>query len=75
MKAETQRLGAILMQHQQMMEQRERLHREQVRQMEINRVYQQALQQRAQERRLKVLISIISFLDFNHIPLSVLMRT
>ena len=63
------------MQHQQMMEQRERLHREQVRQMEINRVYQQALQQRAQERRLKVLISIISFLDFNHIPLSVLMRT
>eukprot|EP00069_Balaena_mysticetus_P006476 bmy_18638T0 len=53
MKAEKQRLGAILMQHQQMMEERERLHREQVRQMEINRVYQQALQQRAQERRLK----------------------
>ncbi|XP_028344979.1 guanylate-binding protein 5 [Physeter macrocephalus] len=53
MKAEEQRLGAILMQHQQMMKQRERLHREQVRQMEINRVYQQALQQRAQERRLK----------------------
>ncbi|XP_007468572.1 PREDICTED: guanylate-binding protein 5 [Lipotes vexillifer] len=53
MKAEEQRLGAILMQHQQMMDLRERLHREQVRQMEINRVYQQALQQRAQERRLK----------------------
>ncbi|XP_032509357.1 guanylate-binding protein 5 [Phocoena sinus] len=53
MKAEEKRLGAILMQHQQRMEQRERLHREQVRQMEIKRLYQQALQQRDQERRLK----------------------
>lgn len=57
MKAEEKRLGAILMQHQQRMEQRERLHREQVRQMEIKRLYQQALQQRDQERRLKVLIN------------------
>ncbi|XP_067582917.1 guanylate-binding protein 5-like isoform X2 [Pseudorca crassidens] len=53
MKAEKERLGAILMQHQQMMERRERLHWEQVRQMEIKRLYQQALQQRDQERRLK----------------------
>ncbi|XP_059881130.1 guanylate-binding protein 5 [Delphinus delphis] len=53
MKAEKERLRAILMQHQQMMEQRERLHWEQVRQMEIKRLYQQALQQRDQERRLK----------------------
>ncbi|TKC44794.1 hypothetical protein EI555_003710, partial [Monodon monoceros] len=53
MKAEEKRLGAILMQHQQRMERRERLHREQVRQMEIKRLYQQALQQRDQERRLK----------------------
>lgn len=57
MKAEKERLGAILMQHQQMMERRERLHWEQVRQMEIKRLYQQALQQRDQERRLKVLIN------------------
>ncbi|XP_059995597.1 guanylate-binding protein 5-like isoform X2 [Lagenorhynchus albirostris] len=53
MKAEKERLRAILMQHQQMMERRERLHWEQVRQMEIKRLYQQALQQRDQERRLK----------------------
>lgn len=57
MKAEKERLRAILMQHQQMMERRERLHWEQVRQMEIKRLYQQALQQRDQERRLKVLIN------------------
>ena len=57
MKAEAQRLIESLTQHQQMMEQRKIFHQEQVRLMERNRVYQQALQQRAMEGQLQVLIN------------------
>ncbi|ELR57839.1 Guanylate-binding protein 5 [Bos mutus] len=52
-KAEAQRLMESLMQHQQMMESRKIFHQEQVRLMETNRVYQEALQQRAMERQLQ----------------------
>lgn len=57
MKAEAQRLMESLTQHPQMMEQRKIFHQEQVRLMERNRVYQQALQQRAMEGQLQVLIN------------------
>ncbi|KAF4021607.1 hypothetical protein G4228_012997 [Cervus hanglu yarkandensis] len=53
MKAEAQRLMESLTQHQQMMEPRKIVHQEQVRLMETNRVYQEALQQRAMERQLQ----------------------
>lgn len=46
-------LAAILTQQHQMMEQRQRFYQEQVRRMEINRLHQQVLQQRAQERYLQ----------------------
>ncbi|XP_025144107.2 guanylate-binding protein 5 isoform X6 [Bubalus bubalis] len=55
-KAEAQRLMESLMQHQQMMESRKIFHQEQVRLMETNRVYQEALQQRVMECQLQVLI-------------------
>ena len=53
-KAEEQRLMESLMQHQQMMKSRKIFHQEQVRLMETNRVYQEALQQRAMERQLQI---------------------
>ncbi|XP_058394445.1 guanylate-binding protein 5 isoform X1 [Diceros bicornis minor] len=52
-KAQAQRLEAIQRRNQRMMEERERLHQEQVRQMEMNRAYQLAEYRRAQERRLQ----------------------
>ncbi|XP_039694689.1 guanylate-binding protein 5 isoform X3 [Pteropus medius] len=53
-KAEAQRLKEIQRQNEQMMQQRERLHQEQVRQMEINRANFLAQQQRDLERRLQI---------------------
>ena len=58
-KAEEQRLMESLMQHQQMMESRKIFHQEQVRLMETNRVYQEALQQRVMECQLQVLIKYV----------------
>uniref|UniRef100_A0A8C0W3L9 GB1/RHD3-type G domain-containing protein n=1 Tax=Castor canadensis TaxID=51338 RepID=A0A8C0W3L9_CASCN len=56
-KPEVQRLEAICRYNQQQMEEKRRLHQQQVRQMEINRVNFLAQQQRAQEQWIRVFIS------------------
>uniref|UniRef100_G3UIH9 Guanylate binding protein 5 n=1 Tax=Loxodonta africana TaxID=9785 RepID=G3UIH9_LOXAF len=57
--AEAQKLEEIRRQNQLMMEQRERLHQEQVRQMERDRANWLAEQQRAQERKIQVCCNCI----------------